>query len=115
MYFPVLQGIEEISSTNIAVKRMGDLNGGPFLEHMKKKYKGGEAEVRAANLCSLWQFYINDSAWHPFKLVKFDGEMRVCFNSTYHFDDTILKFTRCAACHFFFFYQFWFISYLSSV
>ncbi|AES88688.1 XH/XS domain protein [Medicago truncatula] len=35
---------------------------------MKKKYKENEAEVKAANMCSLWEHYIKDSTWHP--LVK---------------------------------------------
>lgn len=52
---------EEISvSSHIAVKRMGEFDGGLFLEAMKKKYMEDEAEVRAANMCSLWEHYIKE-------------------------------------------------------
>ncbi|CAK8566605.1 unnamed protein product [Lathyrus sativus] len=73
----LINGIEELSvPNNIAVKRLGELDSEPFLEAMKKKYKGDEAEVRAANLCSLWEFYMKDPDWHPFKFVTVDGEKR---------------------------------------
>ncbi|XP_058787483.1 protein INVOLVED IN DE NOVO 2-like [Vicia villosa] len=73
----LINGIEELSvPTNIAVKRMGELDSEPFLEAMKKKYKEEEAEVRAANLCSLWEFYMKDAEWYPFKLVTVDGKER---------------------------------------
>ncbi|XP_058787484.1 protein INVOLVED IN DE NOVO 2-like [Vicia villosa] len=74
----LINGIEELSvPNNIAVKRMGELDSKPFLEAMKKKYKEEEAEVRAANLCSLWEFHMKDADWHPFKLVTVDGKERV--------------------------------------
>jgi len=62
---------------------MGEFDGGLFLEAMKKKYNEDEAEVRATNMCSLWEHYVKDSTWHPFKFVTIDGETRVCFYLTY--------------------------------
>ncbi|CAI8583893.1 unnamed protein product [Vicia faba] len=73
----LISGIEELSvPATIAVKRMGELDSEPFLDAMLKKYKEEEAEVRAANLCSLWEFYMKDPDWHPFIFVTVDGEKK---------------------------------------
>ncbi|KAL4369416.1 hypothetical protein GQ457_05G032230 [Hibiscus cannabinus] len=71
----LINGLKEISSRgNISVKRMGELDGKPFLEAMKRKYNEELAEERASELCSLWEEYLKDPDWHPFKRIKLDGK-----------------------------------------
>ncbi|KAJ0047092.1 hypothetical protein Pint_06326 [Pistacia integerrima] len=54
---------------DIGVKRMGELDNRPFLEAMKRKYNDEEAEDRASELCSLWEEFLKDPDWHPFRVV----------------------------------------------
>ncbi|CAL1387352.1 unnamed protein product [Linum trigynum] len=61
-------------SGDIRIKRMGELNSRAFLIAMKRKYNGEEAEVMAAELCSLWGEHLKDPDWHPFKVVTVDGK-----------------------------------------
>ncbi|KAJ7972834.1 Factor of DNA methylation like [Quillaja saponaria] len=65
----LINGIKEISScAHISVKRMKELDTRPFHEAMKRKYNEEDAEERASELCSLWEEYLNDPDWHPFKV-----------------------------------------------
>lgn len=74
----LLQGLKELSTRgNIGVKRMGELDTRPFLEAMKKKYNEDEAEERASELCSLWEEYLKDPDWHPFKVITVEGKEKV--------------------------------------
>jgi len=76
-----LQGIADISTrSEIGVKRMGELDNGPFLEARKKRYNEKEAEDKALELCSLWEEYLTDPNWHPFKVVMVEGKEKVCFS-----------------------------------
>ncbi|CAK8539317.1 unnamed protein product [Lathyrus sativus] len=59
---------------NIGVKRMGELDSRPFLEAVKKKFNAKDAEDRASKLCSLWEEYLKDPDWHPFKIVIIQGK-----------------------------------------
>ncbi|XP_027329328.1 protein INVOLVED IN DE NOVO 2-like [Abrus precatorius] len=71
----LINGIKEISChANIGVKRMGELDIRPFLEAMKKIYNEEDAEDRASELCSLWEEYIKDPDWHPFKITIIEGQ-----------------------------------------
>ncbi|KAE9591290.1 putative XS domain-containing protein [Lupinus albus] len=71
----LLNFIKEMpSGGNIGVKRMGELDTRPFLEAMKKKYNEEEAEDRASELCSLWEEYLKDPDWHPFKVIMVEGK-----------------------------------------
>ncbi|GLT93073.1 hypothetical protein SLE2022_108790 [Rubroshorea leprosula] len=71
----LINGLKELgSSAHIGVKRMGELDGKPFLETLKRKYSDEEAEERATELCSLWVEYLKDPDWHPFKCIKVEGE-----------------------------------------
>lgn len=63
---------------HIGVKRMGELDDKPFHEATKRKYGAEEAEERAVELCSLWEEYLRDPAWHPFSVVTVDGNSQVC-------------------------------------
>ncbi|TYJ31190.1 hypothetical protein E1A91_A06G181800v1 [Gossypium mustelinum] len=70
----LINGLKEISRrANIGVKRMGELDGKPFLEAMKRRYNEELAEERASEICSLWEEYLKDPDWHPFKRIKLEG------------------------------------------
>ncbi|CAL0301446.1 unnamed protein product [Lupinus luteus] len=71
----LLNFIKEIpSGGNIGVKRMGELDTRPFLEATRKKYNEEEAEERTSELCSLWEEYLKDPDWHPFKVIMVEGK-----------------------------------------
>ncbi|XP_065870558.1 protein INVOLVED IN DE NOVO 2-like [Euphorbia lathyris] len=71
----LINALKDVSSRAlIGVKRMGELDGKPFLEVMKRKYREDEAEERASELCTLWVEYLKDPDWHPFKIVRIDGK-----------------------------------------
>ncbi|KAE9594387.1 hypothetical protein Lal_00001398 [Lupinus albus] len=71
----LLNFIKEIpSGGNIGVKRMGELDTRPFLEATRKKYNEEEVEERTSELCSLWEEYLKDPDWHPFKVIMVDGK-----------------------------------------
>ncbi|KAI3891565.1 hypothetical protein MKX03_033112 [Papaver bracteatum] len=54
------------SHASVRYKRMGELNSKPFWEACKKKYSGKEEkDVKASELCSLWESRIKDSNWFP--------------------------------------------------
>ncbi|KAL5814473.1 hypothetical protein ACOSQ4_025114 [Xanthoceras sorbifolium] len=56
----------------IGVKMMGSLEHKPFCNEMKRKFPGEEAEVKAVELCSLWDDYLRDPSWQPFQIIKDD-------------------------------------------
>ncbi|GMN24170.1 hypothetical protein TIFTF001_000446 [Ficus carica] len=58
----------------IGVKRLGDLNGKSFLTAAKRKFSGKEAEVKARELCSIWDSHLGDPSWHPFKVIMDNGK-----------------------------------------
>ncbi|MED6173646.1 hypothetical protein PIB30_061602 [Stylosanthes scabra] len=71
----LLEGLKEITSHgNIRVKRMGELDSRPFFEFLKKRYNEEQAEERASELCSLWEEFLRDPDWHPFKVITVDGK-----------------------------------------
>ncbi|KAJ1396778.1 putative domain XH [Sesbania bispinosa] len=76
-----------ITLANIGVKRMGELDTGPFLEAMKKRYNEVEAEKKASEMCSLWEEYLKDANWHPFKVVNIEGKEKEIISD----DDEKLK------------------------
>lgn len=81
MDFYLLQVIKEIPTRdNIGVKRMGELDTRPFVEAMKMKYNEADAEDRASELCSLWEEYLKDPDWHPFKISMIEGKHQVCLS-----------------------------------
>ncbi|XP_031287541.1 factor of DNA methylation 4-like [Pistacia vera] len=59
---------EGTSRAIIGVRRMGELNSKPFLSVAKKKFPK-EAGEKAVELCSLWEEYLRDPSWHPFKII----------------------------------------------
>ncbi|KAJ0256684.1 Factor of DNA methylation 5 [Hirschfeldia incana] len=62
--------------TNIRIKRLGELDEKPFLKACNKRFKGEEAGVQYAMLCSKWQENLKDSNWHPFKRVGTEDKMK---------------------------------------
>ncbi|XP_055831354.1 protein INVOLVED IN DE NOVO 2-like [Solanum dulcamara] len=53
----------------IGVKRMGELDTKRFHEITKIKFLGKDADLKAAQLCSIWEHHFLDPNWHPFKEV----------------------------------------------
>lgn len=84
--FLPLQGLTGQSSRAIiGIKRMGDLDSKPFHIAAKRRY-GKEADSIAMELCSLWDAYLRDSSWHPFKIIRGSGKEEVLhFHSVNHF------------------------------
>ncbi|KAK1312017.1 hypothetical protein QJS10_CPA07g00183 [Acorus calamus] len=75
----IIEGLKEILNTGtlIGIKRMGELDEKPFQMACKRKYATEEADVIAAELCSVWQEEIQKPNWHPFKIVAVDGQTQV--------------------------------------
>lgn len=57
------------SRASIGVKIMGDLDEKPFQTATKKKYSEEEADVKAVELCFLWQELLRDPSWYPFRII----------------------------------------------
>ena len=47
-----------------------------FIKHAKE-YGVAESEERALELCSLWEEFLRDSEWHPFKVDEVEGKHQV--------------------------------------
>ncbi|KAL6979175.1 hypothetical protein U1Q18_020841 [Sarracenia purpurea var. burkii] len=71
----LINGMKE-SKAFICVKRMGELDNKPFLTATKRKYPKEEAAGKAGELCSLWEDYLRDPSWHPFKVVLVGGDYK---------------------------------------
>ncbi|KAJ1396781.1 putative domain XH [Sesbania bispinosa] len=67
-----------IRGANIGVKRMGELDTRPFLKAMraKKIYNEEDAALRALEMCSMWEKYLADPHWYPFKIITVDGKSK---------------------------------------
>lgn len=59
--------------TLIGLKRMGEIDTKPFQTICKGRFKSSEAEVKAFELCSLWQERMKNPDWHPYKIVMLEG------------------------------------------
>lgn len=69
-----LQGLTEHGShLSIGIKKMGELDFKLFQKALNGKFSRKEVDVKAAELCSLWQDHFRDANWHPFKVVKVEG------------------------------------------
>ena len=67
-------------STNIGLKRMGELDEKPFLNTCKQRFSLEEANVQAYTLVSLWQDNLKKPEWHPFKIIEVEGKASVCLH-----------------------------------
>lgn len=62
--------------TTLGVKRMGELNSKPFSDACALKFSEEDWEIKSAEICSLWEEYLKDSNWHPFKHIIVDGKQQ---------------------------------------
>ncbi|KAK1413122.1 hypothetical protein QVD17_34889 [Tagetes erecta] len=71
----LIKGLQDMSSgrTNIGVKRMGEIDTKAFQDACKEKFSSDEADVKAIELCTLWQDKFKNPEWHPLKVVAKDG------------------------------------------
>ncbi|KAL8232296.1 hypothetical protein R6Q57_002074 [Mikania cordata] len=85
----LIKGMQEMFSgrTNIGVKRMGEINTKAFQDACKERFNSEEAEIKASELCSLWQEKLKNPEWHPVKVVAVDGTHKEVINE----DDELLK------------------------
>ncbi|XP_004242072.3 factor of DNA methylation 4-like [Solanum lycopersicum] len=65
----LIHGLRE-SRAFIGVKRMGELDGKPFHAAAKRKFNPKEAAEKAVEICSLWEDYLRDPNWHPYKIIQ---------------------------------------------
>lgn len=74
-----MKGLQDLlgARANIGLKRLGDLDNKPFQEACRQKFSTEEAQIQASTLISLWQSYITDSNWHPFKVIETNGNAEV--------------------------------------
>nr|AFK46180.1 unknown [Lotus japonicus] len=72
----MIEGIAGRSSrcANIGVKRMGELDNGPFLKALRAKQRN--YTQRAVTLCSVWENNLKDPHWYPFKIITIGGESK---------------------------------------
>ncbi|CAL4962477.1 unnamed protein product [Urochloa decumbens] len=59
---------------HIGIKVVGQLDLKLFLNACRQRPSKGDAELRAAELCSKWQAQIYNSNWDPIKVVQVDGK-----------------------------------------
>ncbi|XP_020541399.1 factor of DNA methylation 4 isoform X2 [Jatropha curcas] len=65
----LMTGLGEDTRAFIHVKKMGELDGRPFHTAAKRKFSDEEADMKAGELCSLWDHCLRDPGWHPFKII----------------------------------------------
>uniref|UniRef100_A0A803L4T3 Factor of DNA methylation 1-5/IDN2 domain-containing protein n=1 Tax=Chenopodium quinoa TaxID=63459 RepID=A0A803L4T3_CHEQI len=70
----LMNGLIDFPNPTIGVKKLGELDSLCFLKACKRKYPIEIAEIKAVELCSLWESNLQDfSDWHPFKAILCDG------------------------------------------
>lgn len=57
---------------------MGELDEKPFHAAAKKKFNSEEAAEKAVAVCSLWEDYLRDPNWHPYKIIQKGQTAEVC-------------------------------------
>ncbi|KAK3021814.1 hypothetical protein RJ639_047169 [Escallonia herrerae] len=67
----LIAGLSEMLSSrmNIGIRRMGEIDVKAFQQTCKERFPLEEAQIKASELCSLWQETMKNSDWHPFKVV----------------------------------------------
>ncbi|KAF2589512.1 hypothetical protein F2Q70_00040507 [Brassica cretica] len=58
------------------VNRMGELVTKPFMDALQQKYCQQDVEDRAIDVLQLWEDYLKDPDWHPFKRIKLENQER---------------------------------------
>ncbi|KAF2301482.1 hypothetical protein GH714_025015 [Hevea brasiliensis] len=64
------EGRKELIQDYYWIKRMGEIDEKPFLNTFKQRFPPEEAQLQASTQCSLWQQYLNNPEWHPFKIIN---------------------------------------------
>ncbi|KAI8018978.1 Factor of DNA methylation 1 [Camellia lanceoleosa] len=84
----LIMGLSEMLSgrTLIGIKRMGELDMKPFQNACKERFPS-DADVKALELCSLWQEKMKNPDWHPYKIVACEEGHQEIINE----DDELLK------------------------
>ncbi|KAK6786084.1 hypothetical protein RDI58_014609 [Solanum bulbocastanum] len=62
---------------SIGVKRMGELDRTRFSEITKSEFLGTDANLKATQLCSMWEHHLVDPNWHPSKDVTRENGSKV--------------------------------------
>ncbi|KAK6139568.1 hypothetical protein DH2020_026691 [Rehmannia glutinosa] len=65
-----LSNLPSSSDVDIGIKRMGEIDEEAFKNACELRFPPEEAEIRAVELCSLWQEKLKNPEWHPFKIVE---------------------------------------------
>ncbi|KAK2970280.1 hypothetical protein RJ640_021355 [Escallonia rubra] len=67
----LIVGLSEMLSgrTNIGIRRMGEIDVKAFQQTCKERLRLEEAQIKASELCSLWQENMKNPDWHPFRVV----------------------------------------------
>ncbi|CAH9104715.1 unnamed protein product [Cuscuta europaea] len=71
----LIQGFRDVLTngrSHIGIKRMGEIDSKAFQNTCKQKFSSNEANMKAVELCSLWQDKVKNPHWHPFKIIKID-------------------------------------------
>ncbi|CAH2064817.1 unnamed protein product, partial [Thlaspi arvense] len=64
------------SKSGIGIRRMGELVTKPFLDALQQKYGEKFVEDRAVDVLQLWEEYLKDQLWQPFKRIKLGNQDR---------------------------------------
>ncbi|KAL4559877.1 hypothetical protein LXL04_032023 [Taraxacum kok-saghyz] len=85
----LIKGLQDMLSgrTNIGVKRMGEIDMKAFHDACKEKFEHEEAQIKASELCSLWQDKLKNPEWHPVRVIAVDGDHKEVVNE----DDELLN------------------------
>ena len=62
---------------NIRLRRMGEIDMKVFYDACKMRFGQEEAQIKASELCTMWQDKLKDAGWHPFKVVIVNDEPKV--------------------------------------
>lgn len=56
---------------------MGELDEKPFKAACAERFSDDEAEIKGSELCSLWEDYIKNPEWHPYKIITWGDKAEV--------------------------------------
>lgn len=85
----LINGLSDMLSgrTNIGIKRMGEIDMKAFRDSSKERFPSEESQIKAMELCSLWQEKLKNPEWHPVKVVVKDGNPQEVMDE----DDEMLR------------------------
>ncbi|PWA90105.1 XH/XS domain-containing protein [Artemisia annua] len=84
----LINGMQDmLNGPNIGLRRMGELDMKVFYDACKMRFGQEEAQIKASELCTLWQDKLKDAGWHPFKVVIVNDEPKQVIKE----DDELLR------------------------